>query len=221
MNRMNLSMCTVAVALLVSLTGCTNTKVQEEVVMNKTTSSAPYTIGLILGSTRQGRSSDKIAQALMESVKERTDVTVKILDLRDFGLPFLEGKVSPSSRKVITDPVVQHWADTVRSFDGFIVIVPEYNRGYPAVLKNALDSLYAEWKGKAIGFVGYSGSPSGAAKIIKDLEGIADELRMQSIATSIHIPSVWKAFDAQGVLVDNKNIVQKFNAMIDELIATK
>lgn len=175
-------------------------------------------IFMILGSTRQGRTSDKIAQVLTKMLESRTDISTEIIDLRDYQLPFLYDSVTPSSRKVITDPIIQRWSDKVMQADAFIIITPVYNAGYPAVLKNALDLLYKEWSGKPIGFVGYSGGPSGGAGVISQFDPVVRELKMIPISTRITIPTVWKAFDQQGNLLDT-SIPGTLHSMVNELIA--
>lgn len=175
-------------------------------------------IFMILGSTRQGRTSDKIAQVLTKMLESRTDISTEIIDLRDYQLPFLYDSVTPSSRKVITDPIIQRWSDKIMQADAFIIITPVYNAGYPAVLKNALDLLYKEWSGKPVGFVGYSGGPSGGAGVISQFDPVVRELKMIPISTRITIPTAWKAFDQQGNLLD-ASIPGTLHSMVNELIA--
>ncbi len=173
---------------------------------------------MILGSTRQGRTSDKIAHVLNKMLENRTDISTQIIDLRDYQLPFLYDSITPASRKVITDPFIQRWSDKIMEADAFIIITPVYNAGYPAVLKNALDLLYKEWGGKPVGFVGYSGGPSGGAEVISQFDPVMRELKMIPITTRITIPTVWKAFDQQGNLLDT-SIPGTLDTMVNELIA--
>ena len=202
-----------AIALL-CVSGC-NSQVEnhesEESVSKKTN------LFIILGSTRQGRTSDKIANALNGLLSKRTDINLELIDLRDYQLPFLYDSVAPSRRTVITDPLILKWSDKIRQADGFIMVVPEYNAGYPGVLKNALDLLYVEWNGKPIGFVGYSGGPSGGNFAITSLQPVMDELKMVPVETVIKIPTVWKALDAQGNLIDT-TIATSLNTMVDAII---
>ena len=100
----------------------------------------------------------------------------------------------------------------------FIIIAPVYNAGYPAPLKNALDSLYKEWNNKPVGVIGYSGGPSGGEIMIKQLLSVFEELQMIPVATSIKIPYSWKAFNDQGDLVNLSAIEKDLNKMVDELV---
>jgi NAD(P)H-dependent FMN reductase len=175
-------------------------------------------IKMILGSTRKGRSSEKIAAALQKMANKRTDVSIEIIDLRDYPLPFLNDEVSPKSRKgSITDPAVKKWSEKIADSPAFIIIVPEYNAGYPGVLKNALDSLYKEWNNKPVAFVGFSGGSSGGTKAVAQLRQVVDELQMIPVDIAIHIPAAWKALDKDGNLVD-QTIDSTLNMMLDQLI---
>jgi len=177
-------------------------------------------IHIILGSTREGRSSDKIARALKQMADNNKNVVTEIVDLRDYQLPFLYDAVPPAYQKEITDATIKKWADKVLEADGFIFVIPVYNAGYPGVFKNALDVLYKEWNGKPVGLVTYSGGALGGVSVARQLREVIAELKMKPTAAEINIPQVWKAFDAQGNLI-NKNIETDFNAMLDQLIAAK
>jgi NAD(P)H-dependent FMN reductase len=84
------------------------------------------------------------------------------------------------------NPDVQRWADRISDGDAFIMVSPEYNHGYPAVLKNAIDHLYPEWVNKPVGFVGYGNA--GGARSIEQLRQVVVELSMTPIRSAIHIP---------------------------------
>jgi NAD(P)H-dependent FMN reductase len=172
---------------------------------------------IILGSTRQGRTSEKIGDALAHILSTRADIVTEILDLKEYNLPFLYDEVMPVNRTVVTDPIIKIWSEKIKHADAFIIVVPEYNAGYPGVLKNALDILYKEWNKKPVGFVGYSGGPSGGANAIAQLHNVARALKMIPLTDAITIPSAWKALDTRGNLID-RNIVNELDTMIDQLI---
>jgi len=174
-------------------------------------------IQIILGSTRQERSSEKIAHALIQKAPEKAGVVYEIVDLRDYPLPFLNDSVAPASRKEITDPAVKKWSDKITQANAYIFIVPEYNGGYPGVLKNALDSLYKEWNNKPVGFVGYSGGPSGGTSAIAQLRTVTQALKMVPIACDLLIGSAWKALNTKGSFI-NKAVEQEFTSLVDHLI---
>lgn len=151
----------------------------------------PLKIKVILGSTREGRFGDKPAQWIFDEVKKKAEsdgLEVELLDLRDYALPFFDAPKSPSSiAEPYANPEVQKWTAKIADGDAFIIVAPEYNHGYPAVLKNAMDWVYKEWNRKAVGFVGY-GSALGA-RSIEQLRQVAVELQMAPIRAAIHLPS--------------------------------
>lgn len=175
---------------------------------------------VIIGSTRENRFGDKPARWIAELLKKKEGVEVEILDLRDYPMPFFNEPVSPSYKKEpYTDKVVAAWTAKIAEADGFVITVAEYNHGYAAVLKNALDYVAAEWHDKAVGFVGY-GSAMGA-RAIEQLRQVAVELQMAPIHYAVHMPfdvlmasmkgtpeaDLFTAYDAPG------------NGMLDQLIA--
>jgi NAD(P)H-dependent FMN reductase len=112
-------------------------------------------IYIILGSTREGRKGEKVAKWVHSVAASRSDLDIELVDLRDWSLPFVHNADTPASGKYNVE--TQKWADKIAQADGFLIVTPEYNHGYPAVLKNALDHLYAEWNGKPVAFVSYGG----------------------------------------------------------------
>lgn len=152
------------------------------------TSINPIKIKIIIGSTRQGRFSEKPAQWIFEEAKKLEDVEVELLDLRDYNMPFFDSPISPSmAQGKYENEVVRKWSEKINDGDAFIVVTPEYNHGYPAVLKNAMDVIYPEWNRKPIGFVSY-GSAMGA-RSVEQLRQVAVELQMAPIRHAIHIPN--------------------------------
>lgn len=155
-------------------------------------------IGIIIGSTRQGRFGDRPANWIHDIARQRTDLSVELIDLRDYPLPMFDEPMSPAW-KPPTNPVAQRWAARLATLDGLIVVTPEYNHSYAAVLKNALDYAYAEFARKPIGFVGYGGV--GAARAIEQLRLVAVELQMAPVRSAVHIGMV----EFVGVLQQGKS----------------
>ncbi len=144
-------------------------------------------IKVIVGTTRQGRFSEKPAHWIFDHLQKREGVDAELLDLRDYPMPFYEDAITPSQIKdgAYPDETVRKWAAKIREADGFIIVTGEYNHGVPAVLKNALDHVYAEWNNKAVGFVSW-GSAMGS-RSVEHLRQIAVELQMASIRNAIHM----------------------------------
>lgn len=133
--------------------------------MNMNASDA-VNVKIILGSTRQGRFSDKPGLWILEKAKERKDIDAELLDLRDYPLPFYNEPISPSVVKnsAYSSEFAREWAEKIKNGDAFIIVTPEYNYGISGVLKNSLDSVYAEWNNKPVAFVAY-GAVGGARAV--------------------------------------------------------
>lgn len=205
-----------ASALLVCLSGC-EANMHHGAAGYMTLTHEKMKIQVILGSTRQGRLSPTIGKKLQEFATSRADVTVGILDLNDFYLPFIAESTPPAKRTKITDTRIQKWSDAIHAADGFIIVSPVYNGGIPGVLKNAIDVLYKEWNNKPVAFVGYSGGPSGGAQVIEQLRHIAQAVEMVPVAAHITIPTSWNALDTQGNFVDTK-IATQYALMLNQLV---
>lgn len=109
------------------------------------------------------------------------------MDLRDYPLPFFNDATSPSQRGgKYPESAIQKWADKIAAADAFIIVSPEYNHGYPGVLKNALDSICPEWANKPVGFLSYGSA--GGARSIEQLRQVVIELGMLPIKNSINLP---------------------------------
>jgi NAD(P)H-dependent FMN reductase len=145
-------------------------------------------ISVIVGSTRQGRFSEKPAEWILGHLKKRSDVDARLLDLRDFPMPFFDQPVSPATpgRPPYENEIVKKWTAAIAQSDGFVFVTPEYNYGPAAVLKNALDWVYPEWNRKAAAFVSY-GSALGA-RSIQQLRETAIELQLAPVRSAVHIP---------------------------------
>src|SRR5262245_27721683 len=144
-------------------------------------------IKVILGTTRQRRFGDKPAHWICEEARAQAGVEAELVDLRDYPMPFFDEPASPMWGKGrYGNEAVQRFADRIADGDAFIIVSPEYNHGYTAVLKNAIDSIYPEWGNKPVGFVGYGNT--GGARAIEQLRQVAVELQMLPIRSAIHIP---------------------------------
>jgi NAD(P)H-dependent FMN reductase len=166
---------------------------------------------VILGSTREGRIGERVARWLMRQLRRWPEADFVLVDLRDYPLPIYEGP-SPDHR----DAAVQRWVDKVAAADGYIVVTPEYNHGYPAALKSALDHAYQEWNRKPVAFVSYGGHAAGY-RAVEQLRLVAVELQMVPIREQVAIQSPWTAFDAQGEL-SRSGADEAVQRMVDDLL---
>ena len=174
-------------------------------------------ISIILSSTRQGRQGERVARWVERVAKSRPEFEVELLDLRDWPLPFYDQAVTPSGLKgVYPYEIVQQWAEKIATSDGFIIVTPEYNHGYPAVLKNALDWLYSEWNRKPAAFVAYSGGQISGARSVEQLRLVSIELQLVPLRFDVLMPSVQNQFSASGDLLD-ESWNKRLNGVLNHL----
>ncbi|MDR7077457.1 NAD(P)H-dependent FMN reductase [Neobacillus niacini] len=129
-------------------------------------------IGIILGSTRQGRVSPQVGDWVKGIADKRGDANYEIVDIADFNLPFL-GTTDGS------EPGIGAWNGKLAELDGFVFIVQEYNHSITGALKNALDFAREAWNDKAAGIVSYGST--GGARAAEHLRGICGELKIADV----------------------------------------
>jgi NAD(P)H-dependent FMN reductase len=173
----------------------------------------PLNILVILGSVREGRMAEPVGKWVVEQATAREGLDPELVDLKDWNLPFYPFARAPAMGDY-QDPLQIRWAEKIASADGYILICPEYNHGAPAVLKNALDFVYAEWHRKPVTFVGYGGN--GGARSIEQLTMVTRELRMASLEASVHIMNVWSK-TASGSLVPDDKDLRWTGHLLDEI----
>jgi NAD(P)H-dependent FMN reductase len=162
---------------------------------------------IVIGSTRPGRAADRVTPWVTRRASEHGAFDVEVLDLRDWPLPmFTETRDSlgDPADPTYSDPVVRRWNRKIAEADGYLFITPEYNHSVPAVLKNAIDSVYASFafRNKPAGFVGYSGSIIAGARAVEHLAHIAIEAEMVPMRNSVLVAQVGQAFDGAGAPVN-------------------
>jgi len=146
----------------------------------------PPLIQVVVGTTRPGRFSDKPVAWLVERLGDRDDLDLEVLDLRDHPLPLYESAVSPArAQRNYEDERVVRLGATIDRADGFIIVVGEYNHGYPAALKNAMDHVFPEFNRKPVTFVAYG--QVGGARAVEQLRQVAVEFEMAPLRHAIHI----------------------------------
>ncbi|HHX80246.1 MAG TPA: NAD(P)H-dependent oxidoreductase [Acholeplasmataceae bacterium] len=165
-------------------------------------------IGIILGSTREGRLSPSVGNWVLEIANERKDAEYEIVDLRNYKLPFL-GEAG-NNKEIVK------WNEKLAELDGFVFIVQEYNHSITAVLKNALDSAKEHWNNKAAGIVSYGSL--GGARATEHLRAILSELQIAHVRTH---PAFSLFHDFENMSVFKPQAVQKdtVNLMLDQLLA--
>ena len=141
-------------------------------------------IAIIISTIRATRFGEKPAKWIHAIAAARTDMSVELIDLRDYPMPFFD---EPATNAWVPskNEVARRWQKKVAEFDGYIFVTAEYNRSVPAVLKNALDYAYPEWNRKPAAYVGYGGV--GAARAIEQLRLMCVELQIAPTRSGVHI----------------------------------
>lgn len=132
-------------------------------------------VGIILGSTREGRASESVGEWVLDKSKDFDQVDFEIIDIRDYNLPFLGTSEDQLG--------VAAWNQKLAELDGFVFVVAEYNHSITGALKNALDSAKDAWVNKSAGIVSYGSA--GGARAAEHLRGILSELQVASVRTHI------------------------------------
>lgn len=138
-------------------------------------------IPVILGTARNGRRSETVAERVVDTLKQR-GVATELIDVADYPIAATTGESSGTSLDV--------YRDLMQRADGLVLVVPEYNHGYPGELKQLLDAEYGAYVRKPVGFVSVSAGMIGGARLVEQLRLVAAALRMVPVAPAVHVPEV-------------------------------
>jgi len=155
-------------------------------------------IGIIVGSNRPARICRTIAEWALKEM-QHDELNLSLIDLAEIALPFLDEPDIPARGKYHHDHT-KAWSKVVSQYDGFVLVFPQYNWGYPAVLKNALDFLYDEWAGKPVSIMCYGGRGGFQATLAMKL--VTQGLDMYNMATNPPLHIAESMFDENGQFKD-------------------
>jgi NAD(P)H-dependent FMN reductase len=172
-------------------------------------------IGIILGSTRPGRNGETVARWVYDVASRRSDAEFELVDLLDYKLPHLDEELPPSLGQY-AQPHTRMWADKIASFDGFVMVTPEYNHSTSGALKNAIDFLSAEWNNKAVGFVSYGSV--GGTRAVEHLRLIAGELQMADVRSQVAL-SLFTDFENFSVFKPGDHHLPALTTTLDQVVA--
>ena len=147
-------------------------------------------IQVILGTTRPGRFSEKVGAWVIDRFEQRDDLTVELVDLRDHPLPAYELAVPPArGGREYETPEVRRFGEVLDRADGYLMVFGEYNHGYPAAIKNAIDHVFPELSRKPVTFAAYG--QVGGARAVEQMRQVVVELEMAPVRHAVHVmPSV-------------------------------
>jgi NAD(P)H-dependent FMN reductase len=170
---------------------------------------------IIIGSTRPGRKGALVADWFRDLAVKRDTFTVDLADLAVVNLPLLDEPENPRHGRYVHEHTKQ-WSRTVSAGDAYVFVVPEYNRGYNAATKNALDYLYNEWRHKPVGFVSYGGISAGT-RSVQMLIQVVTALGMIPAVTAVNIPLIARMVTEDKGFTPNGVLEEAAGAMLDEL----
>jgi NAD(P)H-dependent FMN reductase len=170
---------------------------------------------IIIASTRPGRIGLPVAKWFYERGAEHGGFELKLVDLADLDLPLLDEPNHPRLHQY-TQEHTHAWSAVVDDADAVVFITPEYNYGYPAALKNAIDYLHHEWRYKPVGFVSYGGVAAGT-RAVQQLKAVVQAVQMFAVATAVNIPFVQQFLTEDGRIEGNEVMTQAAAEMLDEL----
>ena len=170
---------------------------------------------IIIGSTRPGRVGPAVADWIAERAREHGGFDVQVTDLAELNLPLLDEPNHPRLRQYVHQHT-KDWSALVESSDAFIFVTPEYNYGFNAALKNAIDYVYNEWQGKAAGIVSYGGISAGT-RATQMLKQVLASLKVVPVMEAVNIPFVRSHIDEDGRFKPTEAMEASAIAMLDEV----
>ena len=152
-------------------------------------------IAVISTSIRSGRASDRVALFLINYIEENNLGSTELVDLNEYKFPLFEERLKKQQNPT---QMVLDFAETIRKADGVILVVPEYNGGYPASLKNIIDLLYDEWNKKPVAITTVSNGPFGGAQVLTSLVFVLWKMKAWVVPATFPVTFVTDTFDEEG-----------------------
>ncbi|MFN0016207.1 MAG: NADPH-dependent FMN reductase [Saprospiraceae bacterium] len=172
-------------------------------------------VAILSSSIRTGRQSHRVALYFKNYLENNHLATAEVLDLAAYNFPLFEERLkfqkNPSTATL-------DFAEKIKAADGVLIVTPEYNGGYPASLKNAVDLLYEEWRRKPIAISTVSAGGFGGAQVITSLQFLLWKMQAWMVPAMFPVPKVQDVFDENGVPTDSTSTDKRAAAFIGELL---
>jgi NAD(P)H-dependent FMN reductase len=173
------------------------------------------TLQIIIASTRPGRVGPSVATWIHDRAVKHSGSDVELIDLAEVNLPMFDEPKHPRFGEYVHQHT-KDWSATISRGDAYIFVIPEYNYGFNAAIKNAIDYLNREWLYKPLGFVTYGGVAAGT-RAMQMLKQVVSALKMVPMTEAVNIPFVQQFLDSDRVLQPNDVMETAATAMLDEL----
>ena len=171
--------------------------------------------GILAARTRPNRRAETVAQWALQQAATRDDADFELIDLADHPLPLLD-EGPPASFGRYQRAHTRRWAELIGSFDGFVIVTPEYNHSAPPVLTNAMSYLFAEWNDKSVCFISYGAN--GRVRTVEHLRNIAGELMMADVRAQVSL-SFFTEWQDRRVFTPSDRSRSMLTTMLDQEIA--
>jgi NAD(P)H-dependent FMN reductase len=171
---------------------------------------------IVIASTRPGRVGLPVARWFEPVAREHGGFDIVVADLAEWDLPFLDEPNHPRLREY-TRPHTFRWSEAVDAADAFVFVMPEYNYGINAPLKNAIDYLHQEWEYKPVGFVTYGGIAAGT-RALQMTKQIVMAVNMVPLDLAVNIPFVKTLIGEDGSFTPTEPVERAAVVMLDELV---
>jgi NAD(P)H-dependent FMN reductase len=170
---------------------------------------------IIIASTRPGRVGLPVSRWFEDVAREEGEFEIEVVDLAELNLPFMDEPNHPRFRQYVHEHT-RRWSAIVDRADAFVFVMPEYNFGFSAPLKNAIDYLHQEWQYKPVAFVSYGGVSAGT-RAVQMLKQVVTALKMVPVSEAISIPFVQQFLNDDGQIEANETMSTAAGAMLAEL----
>lgn len=169
----------------------------------------PLFIPVILGTSRKGRASENVAKFVFGELQQRDGVETEVIDIRDLKLAIDDAGEALKDAK---------FSEQMMRADGLVIVTPEYNHGYPGLLKHVLDTNLKEYIHKAVGICGVSAGGFGGTRVIQGLLPVLRELGLVTIFWDGNFSGAQGLFDEAGEMKDRATHEKRIGKFLDELI---
>lgn len=170
-------------------------------------------VTVVVGSVRAGRFGDTVARWITEQAELRDDLEVSIVDLAE---PAVAAELALDFAGGTAPEGAPSFRQRLAGADAFVVVTCEYNHGYPASLKLAIDSAKEEWYAKPVGFVSYGGL-AGGQRAVEQLRQVFPELHAVTIRETVSFHQYWEQFGEDGQPRDLEAVNKAANVLLDQL----
>ena len=173
-------------------------------------------IAIISASVRSGRLSHRVALYFKRYLEENNLASPEILDLKEYNFPVFNERLRLQKEP---SPAAMEFAGKIKSADGVIIVTPEYNGGYPASLKNAIDLLYDEWYHKPVAISTVSDGNFGGSQVLISVQFTLWKMKARTITALFPVPRVMDSFDENGIPSDINSTGKRAANFIRELLS--